>query len=145
MIHDIWGTRISLSRYRSNEPEHMNQNMKMYSMIKWLLAHEWDMWIACFAWTWSTWIEMNDNMNCMNGYMWTACNVNCLCVALWAYVVILFYSQGPDPVYICFSLAVVSGITQVTGSLAGSPNPRPLHEEAYRHFHVHVYMYLYFP
>ena len=57
---------------------------------------------------------------------------------------ILFYSQGPDPVDICFfSLAVVAGTTLNTSSLAGSPNPRPLHEGVYRHSPMNVYTCIY--
>ena len=73
---------------------------------------------------------------------------NCLCVALWAYVVILFYSQGPDPVYICFfSIVCRHCIALHRHGLAGWIKTLILLTKRYRHikcmciFVIHSWMY----
>ena len=85
-------------------PNKENEHMHMGSWVWWysyILTACIVLNIDCIGWiVWIAWYR----------YRCTACMVNCLCVALWAYVVILFYSQGPDPVYICFSLVLLQAL-----------------------------------
>ena len=76
--------------------------------------------------------------------LWTACNVNYLCVALWAYVVIMFCSLGSDPVYLCFSLALLQAL-HWTQARWLALQTLVLYTKKPIGIHMHVYMYLCFP